>query len=108
MRERRDAWAQRKRGGGVESVADTVFVMGMDMYLTSCAKTPFYRCNLVSVTRARASHLDASIASVHSTVLAECDGGPPLFIGHPDRPWDPPFTQEASLVAPRRLCSSSH
>ena len=34
MRERRDAWAQRKRGGGVESVADTVFVMGMDMYLT--------------------------------------------------------------------------
>ncbi len=33
MRERRDAWAQRKRGGGVESVADTVFVMGMDMYL---------------------------------------------------------------------------
>ena len=48
-----------------------------------------------------------SIASVHATVLAECDGGPPLFIGHPDRPWDPPFTQQASLVAPRCLCSSS-
>ena len=39
MRERRDAWAQRKRGGGVESVADTVFVMGMDMYLTELRRT---------------------------------------------------------------------
>ena len=41
MRERRDAWAQRKRGGGVESVADTVFVMGMDMYLTELRKNAF-------------------------------------------------------------------
>ena len=48
MRERRDAWAQRKRGGGVESVADTVFVMGMDMYLTSCAKTPFYVTDVIT------------------------------------------------------------
>ena len=38
MRERRGAWAQRERGGGVESVADTVFVMGMDMYLTELRK----------------------------------------------------------------------
>ena len=28
-----------KRGGGVESVADTVFVMGMDMYLTEVCTT---------------------------------------------------------------------